>query len=353
MPILVRPRAWWYNKVPLSVLLWLMLVDGKPLAMPALLGLVALVGCVCGIGNYGYALNELFDRDEDIRAGRTNAAHAVANSRMWAVILLSASVATILAELCGGASAVALTCLELLLPLAYSIPPLRVKERGWLGVSADALAAHVYPAALAMLIAAHLSLRIFAWPMIGAVLAWSAATGLRGILSHQLQTEASDRHAGLVTVVHRIGHPKLVAFVLRVLLPIEVIGFSAAFLQSDATALIRIVAVLYLIYEFMKLRFNVFPVIVFDRKYTRYIPFVDEGFYKVVGPLGFALDAAVFDPRYLIIAALHFLLFNPRVTEEWRQWRLASGAFAHQIGVSAAKLRNWSAARSARARDPR
>jgi 4-hydroxybenzoate polyprenyltransferase len=293
--------------------------------------LIGLMGCVCGIGNYGYALNELFDRDEDRRAGRTNAAHTASDRKMWSIIVASAAFALAVALYSGGIRALALTTAELLLPLAYSVPPLRIKERAWSGVLADALAAHVYPAALALLIVSHQSLRSPSLLLTIAMLCWALATGLRGILSHQLQSEDSDRKAGLVTVVHQIGHPKLVSVVLYVLLPIEFAGFSATFLQSAGTLFVKTIALIFVIYELAKFLFNVFPVVVFTRKGQRYLPFVDEGFYKVWGPLAFSLDAAFFDLRYLVVAPLYFLLFRPRVMQEWQQMRLAGATIGTQI----------------------
>src|ERR1700736_6676018 len=72
--VLVRPRDWWYSKVPLSVMLVLLLLDGRPPSVDALAVLVMVALTVCAAGNYGYALNELFDVEEDARLGRLNAA---------------------------------------------------------------------------------------------------------------------------------------------------------------------------------------------------------------------------------------------------------------------------------------
>jgi hypothetical protein len=52
---LVRARAWWFNKVPLSVTLVLLLLDGTALTVPAALTVVLVVLTVCAVGNYGYA----------------------------------------------------------------------------------------------------------------------------------------------------------------------------------------------------------------------------------------------------------------------------------------------------------
>ncbi len=336
MLVFVRPRAWWYNKVPLSVLMFLLLVDGKPLTL-TLLPLIGLIGTVCGVANHGYALNDLFDRDEDRLGKRPNATETISTRRMWSIIVLSAIAALGLAMVSAGISGALVTAGALLLSLGYSIPPLRTKERGWLGVFSDALAAHVFPAMLAILIASYQSLRTPSLPLVLAVALWSLATGLRGILSHQLQSEAHDRSAGLVTVVHWIGHQRLVSFVVFVILPVEIIAFAAMLSLCGGTAFVMIAAGVYVVYEFLKFVLNVFPVVVFVSKGQDYIPFVDEGGYKVWGPLALSIDAAFSDAAYLTVTLLCVYLFTPRIMEEWRQIRMTGEVLLTRIGRYTAK----------------
>lgn len=319
--ILIRPRAWWFNKVPLSVLLFLLLIDGRPFTGAAAAALCGLIAVVCCVANYGYALNEAFDLAEDRRGGRKNFASEMSTNRIWTVIVLSAVAALAFAGLLAGIPGLILTACELLLPLAYSIPPLRLKERGWLGVFADAGAAHVFPALLALLIVSRKSLVVYHFWMAVAVVSWAAATGLRGILSHQLQSEEHDRGAGLLTVVHRIGHARLKAFVMFGILPVEVISFVLVVSQADVKIVLKVAACLFLIYEYIKFRFRVFAVIVFDRAGDTYIPFVDEGFYKVWGPCAIAADAAFADPLYLMLLPLCCFAFWPRVN--WERTQIA------------------------------
>lgn len=148
--------GWWFNKVPLSVTLLLLLDDGV-LTLNAFLVLSLVVLAVCAVGNYGYGLNDLYDVEEDRRAKRANTAVALGRRRIILSIVVSAFAAELLAAGGAGTGGAMLTFFELLLPLAYS--PLRLKERKWLGIAADAAAAHVYPAVLALAAVAHLGLR--------------------------------------------------------------------------------------------------------------------------------------------------------------------------------------------------
>src|SRR6202051_2141143 len=101
--ILVRPRAWWFNKVPLSITLVLVLLDGRTFSVRAFVVLAMVVLTVCAVGNYGHALNALSDVDEDARLGRTNVAAAAGSPRMWAIIGASAVCAEMFAVTAAGA----------------------------------------------------------------------------------------------------------------------------------------------------------------------------------------------------------------------------------------------------------
>jgi 4-hydroxybenzoate polyprenyltransferase len=318
---LVRPRAWWFNKVPLSVALMLLLLDGGALDSNAVSALVLVVLTVCAVGNYGYALNDLYDVDEDLRVGRVNAAVEIGRQRTAWLAAGSAVIAETLAAGAAGWQGALLTIAELSLPLAYSAPPLRIKERRWLGIVADALAAHVYPAALALMAVTRFGAARPSWLIITCVLAWSSAVGIRGILSHQLHTADRDRSAGLNTVVHGLGRATIERFNIFILLPIEVASFIGVVAGSRAGPLLWACGGFYLICEAFRTFDGRFVVTAFRPEGQRYLPFVDESFYKAWGPIVIALDAARIDLKFIAIVPLYALLFRPHMQHEWRKLR--------------------------------
>lgn len=323
---LVRARAWWFNKVPLSVTLVLLLIDGASLSVSAVLAVVLVVLTVCAVGNYGYALNELYDIEEDARAGRHNAVVELGTRRLRQIVVASAIAAELLGALAAGAWGAGLTIIALLLPLAYSVPPLRIKERKWLGLAADALAAHVYPAALALLTVSHLGVSPITLLVSGCVLTWSAAVGVRGILSHQLHTVERDRQAGLTTVVHEFGHLPLERFIAFVLLPIEAAGFVGAAVAYGGPILWGLGA-FYLASETFRTVHGGFVVTALRPEGQRYLPFVEESFYKAWGPIVLALDAARVDLSFLVFIPLYAWLFKPHLLAEGRKIRAIARAF--------------------------
>jgi len=314
--LLVRERAWWFNKIPFSVFFVLLLLDGTPVTPRAATVLAAVVLAVCAVGNYGYAVNELYDIDEDARLGRANAAARVGRPRMRTIVGVSALCAVAFGFVAGGLAASFLTLLALALPLAYSIPPLRLKERTWLGVAADALAAHVFPALLALIAVAHEGLRPVGAALATATIVWSLATGTRGILAHQLATAEADERAGLATIVHRAGARRIESFILGGLLPLELIALAGAIALCRPGPILIAGIVLYLGYEGAKVLSGVFRVIAFRAAGQPYVPFVEESFYKAWGPIAVALDATRVDLTYLLVVPLYVLMFRPHLRAE-------------------------------------
>ena len=326
-PFLVRPRAWWFNKVPLSVTLVLLLLDGRSLDLKAVAALALVVLTVCAIGNYGYALNDLYDVDEDLKTGRANAALTLGRRRTAWLTAGSALAAVVLAWFAAGPFGCGLTLAELLLPLAYSVPPFRIKERKWLGVAADGLAAHVYPAALALLSVTHFGAGRASTPVIVCVLVWSAAAGLRGILSHQLHTAERDVQGGLRTVVHDLGRDRIERFVTLALLPLEAAGFAGAVANLHTGPVLWAFGSLYLALEAYRTLDRRFTVRAFRPQGQRYLPLVEESFYKAWGPVVIALDAARVDLRFLVVPFVYAMLFRKHVRVEGHRLRAIRDSF--------------------------
>ena len=328
--VLIRRRAWWFNKVPLSVMTVLLLVDGGPMTLGALGALSLVVIAVCAAGNYGYALNDLYDVAEDARVARPNAAAALGRVRMWLIIAASALVALVAAWTGAGLKGLGLTAAELLLPLAYSVPPLRIKERKWLGVLADALAAHVYPALLAVLTVEFLGVWTVPPMVTDALLLWAVAAGLRGILSHQLHTADRDARAGLTTVVHDLGRGRLERFIIFGLLPVEALSLTGAILLCRTGPVAWSLGALYLACEAYRSFDPRFTVKALRPAGQRYLPFVQETFYKAWGPLVLALDGMRGAPWFGLLAPLYVAFFWPHVRAEMTRLRQLASAVSHR-----------------------
>jgi 4-hydroxybenzoate polyprenyltransferase len=311
----VRPDQWWYYKIPPPIMLLVLLLAGRASGSDFLLALAALVTVIALVCNFGYAINDLFDVEEDARTGKENAVSRLGASGLTFVAVLSAFGSLAIAALAIGEAGAALTLCALLLPLAYSMPPLRIKERKWIGVLADATAAHVYPAILCVVIASQWSGGGLPGTMIVAVVLWSLMLGLRGILSHQLLDADVDRESGLITVVHDHGAGHIVKGLKYGVAPIEIASLITVVLQSNVGAVFWCAVLIYAVTETLRTVAG-HRVLLFSKSGSRYVPFLGNNFYQVWGPLAVMADVAAGDRQQLLLPLLFVALFWRRVFGE-------------------------------------
>ncbi len=167
---------------------------GRTLASFALFA-VALVG----LAGVGYVLNDLADESADRQAGIVRPVvdlHRSEQALLIGVLLVMAIAPW--AALDTSPSTFALLALELLLLLAYSLWPFRLKERGALALLTDAAYGYVVPIALTV---ATFSKAGHDMPtsVVGTALVWGTAIGIRSIAQHQQTDLENDTAAGTTT----------------------------------------------------------------------------------------------------------------------------------------------------------
>ena len=158
------------------------------------------------------------------------------------------------------------------------------------------------------------------------VVVWSAAAGLRGILSHQLHTADQDRSAGLRTIVHDLGNARVERLVVFALLPLQALAFGGALVSCNAGVVLWAFVALYVLYEAFKTVSGRFRVTAFRPQGQRYLPFLEESFYKAWGPIVFALDAARADLLFVLVIPAYALLFRPHLHAELLRFRAVVAA---------------------------
>ncbi len=151
---------------------------------------------------YGYLINDLADVELDRRAAKPNAFHGVGRAR--AVLVVAAVLGVML--ICGlpfvrRPGFLPLWAAWALAATLYSLPPVRLKERGAWGLAATIAAQQPLPAAMAFAALGHLH----TW----GALAFVAYITLRGVSSdvgHQMRDRERDEAAGAATFAVRHGH---------------------------------------------------------------------------------------------------------------------------------------------------
>lgn len=189
---LARWRDWFQSKLPFITAGALLLAppDARALTIAQMMATVAFWAA------FGYGVNDIADRRADERAGKANRAAQISLASRTLFLLFTAGGALASSLLwAGGAAAPGFLLAGLVVAVAYSVPPIRLKERGVWGLLAAAAAQWGLPILAVSAAEPGGWLRPTAWLL--SVL--GLAIGLRWMAVHQLQDAAADRRADVRT----------------------------------------------------------------------------------------------------------------------------------------------------------
>ncbi len=258
------------------------------------------------VAAFGYTLNDYWDGDSDSRAGRVNAQGGL--SRLSRRFLVGGPLVLGLGAWVGldpSVSASLFLAIQLFLLVAYSVPPLRLKERGLLGVVADALYGHVVPLAIVLLVFPP-DLTEGSSPLWAGVLGvWALAKGLRNILLHQVEDRKRDRLSGVSTFAAKLPPLQILSWINRVLLPLEFLALGAL-LAGLAPAWVALIIFL----GYTTLKFSAWKLWTLPRRYLRlkFLWFLNDFYEEWLG-LTLLLILGQGDRRWLVVGLVHLLLF--------------------------------------------
>ena len=324
----VRAGNWFVWKLPpLLAVGYALCLVGHIDPARALRVLPLLLLCVCSVAAFGYIVNDVFDISCDLAAGKENAMTHVSHWQrsMYVGITLAAG-ATSLAFLPRSRAAVILLGVNYVLPLIYSAPPIRLKERGILGVLADSLAAHVFPTLFfcAVLIPMGNARESASVGVAACAAIWAFGLGLRGILIHQLRDRQHDRATDIRTFVTNRPPETIRFLILRVTLPVEMIALAGfLLLVAPESRLLALVFVLYLISETVKVGSGTRVAFIYPEKpgFERYVPLVNNNFYELWLPFTLAVQLSLKSPKFIWIGIVHLFLFGPMLIKRRLEWR--------------------------------
>ncbi len=334
--LLVRAPLWFTAKL-------LPLVAAAELAAltagtPAALGLprmAAMLTSAVAVAAGAHLVNDLADRASDRAAGKRNqlehtspaaplallALCAIGTVAPWLVVPLEPAAAAILGAL-------------VLLSVAYSVPPTRLKGRAGVGIAADAFVAHTLPIAFAFVELGGGGQYTSAWWFAAAAAAtWATGFGIRNIVVHQVLDAAGDRAAGVQTFVVARGIPWTVRKG-RDAFGVEVAGLIALWFVTltvawGAAAFFLVHLALWLHHR----RFDHRPIDTVPSTAGAWLPLAE--FYEVWPALAFGVALANREPQWGLVVMLVAVVFWPAVHKQlldelaligelvpdvWRRW---------------------------------
>lgn len=302
-----RAADWWEFKLaPLTAFFWVAALARGPLLDSTLQALL-LAAAVAVAAAFVSALNDATDLAVDAAAGKPNPMAGRTPATRAAVIAVPAAAGMLVAYLWRGDVPLLFAYLGSYAAfLLYSVPPVRLKQRGALGAAADAAGAHLFPTLTALLLGWKATGAAPDPTLLAAGGAWSFGYGLRGILWHQLADAEADRRAAVRTLVRAWGAPAAICLGKGVALPLELAGLAVLLWRMDAAVPVLFLALHLGLLSAAFRRSGVAPALVVPEP-GRSIFLHD--YYAFWLPAGIIVQAALRHPLDLLLLLLQLALF--------------------------------------------
>jgi 4-hydroxybenzoate polyprenyltransferase len=274
--------------------------------------LLAVAALVPGAA-YVSVINDLTDLADDLASGKNN--RLFGKSRTFITLMLACCILPGIVVSLYWRNDALLLALYLAAWAAfslYSIPPFRLKDRGVLGLLADACGAHLFPTLLVVSL-------VYRWrgdqidPVwFTSVALWSLSFGLRGILWHQLSDLHHDEQIDLSTFARRHTITLLHGLGNFVIFPIEMAAFVVMLWRAGS----RFTFVFLCLYALLELSRKALwgMQLVTVVPTSRYRILMLE-YYEVFYPLAFLLSSSMQHPGDALVVVSHLLLFPTRATQ--------------------------------------
>ncbi len=322
----IRTNDWWDGKLsPLMAVGYATILLSDATLISNFFYLLLLILAIVIGAVYVSIINDITDIDEDISAGKINRMlqfKPVQRSLLIACCLTAGSFAGYLLY----PDRLSLLCYAMpwLSFSLYSIPPVRLKNRGFWGVLADAAGSHLFPCSFIILaMSYHLHHQVdLVW--LGSVATWSLVWGFRGILWHQFYDRDRDLEAGVNTYASQLS-PEAFRIHEIILMAIEFLAILLI-LVIIAQPVTYMFMLVYLVYTLARSRLlGVDFVFITIRQNTRYQIFMND-YYCFFLPASLILSVITQQSYAWLVLILQIILFisTPKNTglEVFRMFRV-------------------------------
>jgi 4-hydroxybenzoate polyprenyltransferase len=283
---------------------------------PFALAALGLLAAIAAAAAFVSVINDLADRGDDERAGKVN--RMAGRSRGQAAFLVAMPVLVGLGFLFAWRASLSLVLAYAGSWLAfslYSLPPFRLKARGFAGVVADAAGAHLFPALAAIALASFQARRASDFWWVASVGIWAFAYGVRGMIWHQLLDRENDRKAGVSTFAWRLSPERAARFGARIVFPLELAGL-AGLLARLAAPLPALFLPVYFLLLLLRIRVLKARAIIVTPRASGAM--VLQEYYELFLPVSILCASALAHPLDWVMLLAHVTIFH-------RPWRAALG----------------------------
>ncbi|MBD2186081.1 UbiA family prenyltransferase [Planktothrix sp. FACHB-1355] len=312
MLALVRAKEWWsYKLAPvLGTAYASAAISNISLISLGSTFLFLLIALAIG-ASYASVINNLCDREEDRISGKAN--YFIGRSNLFralvtiACIVPGSIVSGLLIQI---PLALIVYIGNWLLFTIYSVPPIRLKNRSFLGVLAMAVGESLVPQIFAVFLVAHHTDKPLSIAWVTTIAIWALASGFRSILWHQIVDFENDRRAGINTFAVNTSTQTLQRLGKWVVFPAEFGSLTIILLLSNNIFTWTFLG-FYLVTEWLRHYFWQLDIVIVKPTENHRL-FLFE-YYDVFYPLGFLCLTGWRNPANLIILGIHLLFYYQRL----------------------------------------
>jgi UbiA prenyltransferase family protein len=310
---IIRSHEWWEYKLPplLAIGYATALSSSMPLYKAGLWLLFLLAAVMTG-AIYVSIINDITDMEEDKASGKTNRMASVPAHLRWifpAICLLIGLM--FIYFLRSDHLSVLLYIMPWISFSLYSFPPARLKKRGALGIMADACGSHIFISLLMVSGVSFFTGILIDWIWFAAVGIWSAAYGLRGILTHQFADRENDLKVNLATYASKVN-PESFKKQTILLLSIELIALAVMLwrIQLPITVIFMGLYFVVLIVRYKTFYYKIVAII--TPKEEPFQLFMAD-YYQLFFPMALLFAATITQPNAWVIFLVHIILFPQKI----------------------------------------
>ncbi len=307
---IIRVSEWWeYKFTPIigTVFATAVLLN-PPLILLLQYLLVLIISLVPGAA-YVSILNDLTDIEDDKKAGKSN--NFINNSIFKGYILLGICLllGLIVCSFLDKYSLIFYLSAWIIFTL-YSLPPIRLKNRGFLGVIADASGANMFPQLFAVALLTEWMNKQIDYTWLSIISIWSLFWGIRVIIWHQLKDRTNDFKSGVKTFVQKVRLQTVINLCRRFTFPIEITFFIGILVYTN-NFLSLFFIIFYAFGEWLRYKLWKTEVSIINAS-NEYRLVMDE-YYNVFFPISFILLMVIISPLMLILLLIYLILFPARI----------------------------------------
>tara|TARA_Y100000385_G_scaffold291069_1_gene367036 strand:- start:1584 stop:2630 length:1047 start_codon:yes stop_codon:yes gene_type:complete len=317
-----RFDQWWLYKIPMLLSVALLSLTQSTSRINetwVLLSSILLLLAVGGI--YAYILNDASDIEEDMASKKPNFFIGKSVILPWILALSCYSISLLIMHFWHLPwPLIALHTVNYAVFIAYSLKPVRGKERGYTGIILGALGDACLPSLFVLGFCAYALQISFALETYVALGLWSLSIGVKYMTWHQLLDKDRDLKNGISTFVSQQGGNTASTLVYALWWPLELFIF-ALFMVKFSSVILWIALAMQISLELLRWLCMGRPVVILYN--PKHHTIVLQEFYELFLPLSIITILINIDGSHWALTIAFTLLFLPKMLRLFREIYIA------------------------------